>query len=217
MGLELIDVRKTYRVRGGGVREVLRGVNAHIRRGQAVGILGRNGAGKSTLLRILAGVELPSSGVVRRTMSISWPLGFGAAFQPALTGADNVRFIARIYGKPVDRTLGLVESFAELGEYLRMPLASYSSGMRSRLAFAVSLAIDFDCYLVDEAIAPGDARFNQRFRDAFAERARRSALILVTHSPTTVRTYCTSAAVLDGGVLTFYEDLDEALATYNAL
>ncbi len=217
MSLELIDVRKTYPVRGGSTREVLRGVNARVRRGEAVGILGRNGAGKSTLLRILSGVEAPSSGEVRREMSISWPLGFSSAFQGSLTGADNVRFIARIYGRPVERTLSYVESFAELGEYLRMPLASYSSGMRSRLGFAVSLAVDFDCYLVDEAIAPGDARFNQRFRTAFAERARRSALIMVTHSPATVRAYCTSAAILDGGVLTFHEDIDEALAHYNAL
>ncbi|MBW8270087.1 ABC transporter ATP-binding protein [Caldovatus aquaticus] len=217
MGLELVNVRKSYPRRGGGVHEVLRGVNARIRRGEAVGILGRNGAGKSTLLRIVAGVERPSSGVVRRAMSISWPLGFGGAFQGALTGADNVRFIARIYGRPVQRTLEVVESFAELGEYLRMPFASYSSGMRARLAFAVSLAVDFDCYLVDEAIAPADARFAEKFRAAFAERARRSALILVTHSAATVRAYCTRAAILDGGTLTFYEDLDEALATYNLL
>jgi capsular polysaccharide transport system ATP-binding protein len=217
MGLELIDVHKSYAVRGGGTRHVLRGVNARVGRGEQVGILGRNGAGKSTLMRILGGIETPSRGQVRRTMSISWPLGYSGAFQGNLSGADNIRFIARIYGRHAERTIGFVEEYAELGEYLRMPVGIYSSGMRARLAFAVSLAVDFDCYLIDEAVAPGDARFNERFRSAFAERARRSALIMVTHSATTVRTYCRAAAVLDGGILTFHDDLDEAIATYNAL
>ena len=217
MGLELIDVHKSYAVRGGGRRHVLRGINGRVRRGEQVGILGRNGAGKSTLMRILGGIELPTHGRVRRTMSISWPLGYAGGFQGNLSGADNIRFIARIYGRDAERTIGAVEEYAELGEYLRMPGGTYSSGMRARLAFAASLAVDFDCYLIDEAVAPGDARFNERFRNAFAERARRSALILVTHSATTVRTYCRSAAVLDGGTLTFHDDLDEAIATYNAL
>jgi capsular polysaccharide transport system ATP-binding protein len=217
MSLELIDVRKSYRLRGGGVRHVLRGVSARIRRGESIGILGRNGAGKSTLLRILGGVEEPTTGEIRRRMSVSWPLGYSGAFQTSLTGADNVRFVARIYGKPADQVLGYVQDVAALGPYIRMPLASYSSGMRGRLAFALSLAVDFDCYLVDEAIGTADAQFNERFHAAFRERARRSAMILVTHHASTVRAYCTGAAILDGGVLTFHEDIDEALATYNAL
>jgi capsular polysaccharide transport system ATP-binding protein len=178
-----------------------------------VGILGRNGSGKSTLVRLLGGVEAPSHGRIQRNMSISWPIGMAAGFQPMLTGADNARFIARIYGRAVQPTVDFVEDFAELGDYMRMPMMTYSSGMRSRLALAVSLAIDFDCYLVDEALAVGDTRFGR----AFAERIERSGLILVSHSPALVRRLCTRAAVLDQGRLTFYDDLDEALATYHAL
>jgi capsular polysaccharide transport system ATP-binding protein len=216
MTLELIDVHKSYRVNGGR-KTVLRGVNVAIRKGQSVGVMGRNGAGKSTLVRIIGGIEAPSAGTVRRGMSVSFPIGFGGGMQPSLTGADNVRFVARIYGKPVDRTLGFVESFAEIGEYMRMPVASYSAGMRGRLSFAISLALEFDCYLIDEAVAAGDARFNARFREALAERVRRSALVMVSHSPSLIRSYCKTAAVLDGGVLTVHEDLDEAIATYHAL
>lgn len=216
MTLELVDVHKSYRVPGGR-KTVLRGVDLAIRKGQSIGVMGRNGAGKSTLVRIIGGVEAPTAGVVRRGMSVSFPIGFGGGMQPSLTGADNVRFVARIYGKPVDRTLGFVESFAELGEYMRMPVGSYSAGMRGRLGFAISLALEFDCYLIDEAVAAGDARFNARFREALAERVRRSALVMVSHSPSLIRAYCKTAAVLDGGVLTVHEDLDEAIATYHAL
>lgn len=212
MGLELVDVHKSYPIRGGR-KMILRGVHGRIARGEKVGILGRNGSGKSTLVRILGGVEAPSKGLVRRSMTISWPIGMMAGFQPQLSGADNARFIARIYGRDIDRITDFVTDFAELDEYIRMPLMTYSSGMRSRLALAVSLAIDFDCYLVDEALAVGDTRFGR----AFAEKIERSGLILVSHSPALVRRLCTRAAVLDQGILTFYDDLDEALATYNAL
>ena len=212
MGLELIDVHKSYPMRG-GKKEILRGANGFFARGERVGILGRNGSGKSTLVRLLGGVEAPSHGRIQRNMSISWPIGMAAGFQPMLTGADNARFIARIYGRAVQPTVDFVEDFAELGDYMRMPMMTYSSGMRSRLALAVSLAIDFDCYLVDEALAVGDTRLGR----AFAERIERSGLILVSHSPALVRRLCTRAAVLDQGRLTFYDDLDEALATYHAL
>jgi capsular polysaccharide transport system ATP-binding protein len=212
MSLELIDVHKSYPIRGGR-KMVLRGAHGRIARGEKVGILGRNGSGKSTLVRILGGVEAPSKGKINRSMSISWPIGMMAGFQSQLSGADNARFIARIYGRNVERITDFVADFAELDEYIRMPLMTYSSGMRSRLALAVSLAIDFDCYLVDEALAVGDTRFGR----AFAEKIERSGLILVSHSPALVRRLCTRAAVLDQGILTFYDDLDEALATYNAL
>lgn len=212
MSLELIDVHKSYPMRGGR-KIILRGASGRIRRGEKVGILGRNGSGKSTLVRMLGGVEAPTAGRIRSSMTISWPIGMMAGFQPQLSGADNARFIARIYGRDTQRTVDLVEDFSELGDYMRMPLMTYSSGMRSRLALAVSLAVDFDCYLVDEALAVGDTRFGR----AFAERIEKSGLILVSHSPALVRRLCTRAAVLDQGILTFYDDLDEALATYNAL
>ena len=212
MSLDLIDVHKSYPIRGGR-KVILRGANGRIARGERVGILGRNGSGKSTLVRILGGVEAPSSGRIRSSMTISWPIGMAAGFQPQLSGADNARFIARIYGRDAEHIVDFVDDFSELGEYLRMPMMTYSSGMRARLALAVSLAVDFDCYLVDEALAVGDTRFGR----AYAEKIERSGLILVSHSPALVRRLCTRAAVLDQGVLTFYDDLDEALATYNAL
>lgn len=212
MGLEMVNVHKTYvtrRLR----KDILRGASAFFARGERVGILGRNGSGKSTLVRLLGGIEAPTKGLIKRNMTISWPIGMAAGFQHTLSGADNARFIARIYGRPIQETVDFVEDFAELGEYMRMPMMTYSSGMRSRLALAVSLAIDFDCYLVDEALAVGDTRFGR----AFAERIERSGLILVSHSPALVRKLCTRAAVLDQGQITFYDDIDEALATYHAL
>jgi capsular polysaccharide transport system ATP-binding protein len=212
MALELIDVHKSYAMNVGR-KHVLRGVNAVFRKGERVGVLGRNGTGKSTLVRILGRVEAPTQGTIRSTMSVSWPIGFAAGFQAALSGADNARFIARIYDRPVQDTVDFVEHFAELGEYLNMPVNTYSSGMRSRLGLAISLAIDFDCFLVDEALAVGDTKFGR----AFGARLQQAGLIIVTHQPSLVRQLCNRAAVLDQGTLTFYEDIDEALATYNSL
>ena len=212
MALELADVHKSYPMNIGR-KHVLRGVNAIFRKGERVGVLGRNGTGKSTLVRILGGIEAPTRGTIRRTMSVSWPIGMAAGFQPALSGADNTRFIARIYDRPVQASVDYVETFAELGEYLHMPVNTYSGGMRSRLGLAISLAVNFDCLLVDEALAVGDTKFGR----AFGARLQHAGLILVTHSPSLVRQLCTRAAVLDQGTLTFYEDLDEALATSNSL
>jgi capsular polysaccharide transport system ATP-binding protein len=212
MSLELIDVHKSYPMRGGR-KVIVAGANGRIERGEKLGILGRNGSGKSTLVRMIAGVEAPNKGRIRTSMSISWPIGSGAGIKPTLTGEENARFIARIYGKNEDRIVKFVDSFAELEEYFLMPVMTYSSGMRSRLSLSISLAVDFDCFLVDEALAVGDTRFGR----AFEERIQRSGLILISHSPALVRRLCTRAAVLDQGILTFYDDLDEALATYNAL
>jgi capsular polysaccharide transport system ATP-binding protein len=214
--LELRDVHKVYDTRRGR-RHVLRGVDCAFRKGDAVGILGRNGAGKSTLIRIMSGAEHPTRGEVRRGMSVSWPLGFGGAVHHALTGADNIRFIARIYGRPFGWTLGFVEEFAELGDYLHMPVRTYSAGMETRLAFALSLAVEFDCYLVDEVVAAGDARFADRCRQALLERRGQSALLMVSHSPDILRAFCDTGATLHEGRLTFHEDLDQAIAAYRAL
>ncbi|WP_135470027.1 ABC transporter ATP-binding protein [Crenalkalicoccus roseus] len=214
--IRLRDVTKVYRLRGGAVREVLSGVNASFARGEAVGILGRNGAGKTTLLRIVAGVEMPTRGRVERGMSVSWPLGFGGAMHYGISGADNARFIARIYGKPVAETVAFVEEFAQLGEYFRMPARTYSSGMLMRLGFALSMAVEFDCYLVDEVVATGDAHFAERCRKALEERRARSAILFVSHVPNMLRKFCTSGAVLRDGRLTRYDNLDKAIAAYHA-
>jgi capsular polysaccharide transport system ATP-binding protein len=215
MGIRIDNIRKSYRLHGGASKRVLDGLCAEFRRGEAVGILGRNGAGKSTLLRLIAGVEHPEAGRIERGMSISWPLGHAAAMHYSISGADNARFIARIYDKPMAETLAFVEGFAELGEYYRQPVRTYSAGMMQRLGFALSLAVDFDCYLVDEAVAAGDSRFAERCRQALLERRDRSTLLLVSHQPETVRAFCTTGAVLKNGRLTRYEDLEQAIAAYH--
>jgi len=213
--IRLHDISKSYKSHL-GQHEVLRGINATFGAGEKVGILGRNGAGKTTLLRVIAGVEYPTSGRIERRMSVSWPLGFAGAMHYSMTAADNARFLARIYEKPLAETVEFVEDFAQLGEYFRMPVKTYSSGMIVRLGFALSLAVDFDCYLVDEAIAVGDSRFADRYREALTERQARSALLLVSHIPDLVRSFCSSAAILDNGRLTRYDDMDEAIAAYQA-
>ena len=167
--IALRNVSKHYRVRG-GVHVVFEDVNLNIRRGEKVGILGRNGAGKSTLIRLISGSESPSGGTIDRAMSVSWPLALSSAFQGSLTGIDNIYFIARVYDVDAAAIVPFVESFAELGYYLREPVKSYSSGMRARLAFALSMAIEFDCFLIDEVIAVGDARFHDRCAHELFER-----------------------------------------------
>jgi capsular polysaccharide transport system ATP-binding protein len=215
--LYLERVCKSYRMRNGQLRPVLRDISALVRPGDALGILGRNGSGKSTLIRLIAGVEFPTSGRIERRMRISWPLGHAVGLSRELSGADNARFIARIYGQPIPRVLDFVEDFAELGPYFHMPQGTYSGGMTGRLQLAISLAIDFDCYLMDEVTAAGDARFVERGRKALADRAKRATVIMVSHQTNTIRSYCRTAAVLQDGELTFYEDLDEAFAAYQAL
>jgi capsular polysaccharide transport system ATP-binding protein len=212
--IRISDVNKTYPTRSGPV-QVLRDVNFSIGQGERVGILGGNGAGKSTLIRLISGAEYPTSGVIERDMSVSWPLAFGGAFQGSLTGYDNLRFICRIYGvDPVDK-LAFVEEFSELGIYLREPVKSYSSGMRARLAFAISMIIEFDCFLIDEIIAVGDTRFHEKcHRELFVRRSER-AMIIVSHSANYIREHCTRAAVLVDGKLVSLDSLDEAFEFYH--
>src|SRR4051812_25322280 len=178
--IRLIEVSKFYETRLGSTR-VFEHVNLSVAPGEKVGILGRNGAGKSTMIRLISGAERPTSGRLERSMSVSWPLAFGGAFQGTLTGLDNLRFICRIYGIDPNDKVDFVQEFSELGVYLREPVRSYSSGMRARLAFAISMVIEFDCFLIDEIIAVGDARFHEKCnRELFDERGDR-AMIIVSH------------------------------------
>lgn len=211
--IRLYNINKYYPTRGGPVR-VLSDVNLTVKPGEHVGIIGRNGAGKSTLIRLISGAELPSSGTVERKMSVSWPLAFGGAFQGSLTGLDNLRFICRVYGvDPADK-VDFVQDFSELGIYMYEPVKSYSTGMRARLAFAISMVIEFDCFLIDEVVAVGDARFHERcLIELFEKRADR-AKIIVSHNPKYIQKHCTRAAVLTQGKLHDYDDLDKALAVY---
>lgn len=208
--IRLVDVHKHYPVRGGRV-EVLKGINLTVRRGDRVGIVGGNGAGKSTLIRLVSGIEQPSSGLVERSMRISWPLAFTGAFQGALTGLDNVRFICRVYGVDYRDVIDFVEDFSQLGRFLREPVKVYSSGMRARLAFAVSMMIDFDCYLIDEVVAVGDQRFQARCQEELFEKRGDRALIIVSHDTHYLRHHCERAAVLHQGVLSHFPDIESAL------
>lgn len=214
--IELINVTKSYPF-GGGRRNVLENVNFCVTQGEKIGILGKNGTGKSTLVRLLGGVEKPSSGKIRKSMSISWPLAFGGAFQGSLTGADNVRFVCRIYDADFDKAMALVEDFAELGKYLYEPVRVYSSGMKARLAFALSMAVDFDCYLIDEVISVGDSRFKQKCESELFEKRSHKSMILVSHDLGIVKKYCDKAAVLKSGVLTVFDDMEEAFEVYKKL
>ncbi|PYD47113.1 ABC transporter ATP-binding protein [Novacetimonas pomaceti] len=208
--IEFENVTKVYRARGVS-KCVLDHQSFVIERGESIGIIGVNGAGKSTLTRMIAGIEYPTSGRITRTMSISWPLGFSGAFQGSLTGADNARFIARIYRRPINDILDYVNSFARLGHYFDAPIKTYSSGMLARLAFAVSLAVRFDCYLIDEVTAVGDHSFRIQCREALLERREYGTLIMVSHDPHMLREYCDKGAVLQNGRLTFYDTIDEAI------
>jgi capsular polysaccharide transport system ATP-binding protein len=180
------------------------------------GILGKNGAGKSTLLRILAGTEQADSGHVRRHGIVSWPIGFSGGFSGSLTGEENCRFVARIYGADIDEVVGFTMGFAELGEYFYMPVKTYSSGMRARLAFGLSMAIEFDTYLVDEVTAVGDTNFQAKCRKAFQERSGRSSVIIVSHHWGTIEDYCRRCAVLKAGKLQCFDSVAEARAVYEA-
>ena len=208
------QVAKAYQGRFGW-REVLQDVNLTLARGRNLGILGRNGAGKSTLIRLLAGAERPTRGRIVRDMSVSWPLAFGGAFQPNLTGLDNLKFICRVYGVDWRPLVKRVEDFAELGVYFREPVSHYSMGMSSRLGFALSIAIEFDCFLIDESLVVGDARFHARCHEELFEKRRDRAFIIVSHDEGVIRDLCTRAAVLYQGRLIDFPSIDEAYAFYS--
>jgi capsular polysaccharide transport system ATP-binding protein len=210
------NVSKTYH-RHHFTRTVFKNLNFQINRGDSIGICGANGAGKSTLMRLIAGVEKPTTGRVRKEMSTSWPLGYVSSFDKGMSGADNVRFIARIYQYDQQEVLDYVEEFAQLGPYLHQPVSSYSAGMVARLAFGASLAIQFDCYLIDEITGAGDARFRQKSEEALRQRRDNGTIVMISHDPYTLEHYCTRGAVLYGGALTFYDSVAEACEVHNAL
>ena len=208
------DVHKSYPTRLGR-KIILDNLNVVFDTAKNIGILGLNGAGKSTLLRLISGIELPERGHIRRMVSISFPLGFTGCFAGNMSGRENAAFLARIYGYDVEQVIDFVEAFAELGEYFDEPFKTYSSGMSQRLGFGVSIALEFDVYLIDEGIATGDARFAARCEAAFKERLINSRIILVSHSTETLLTYCDIGATLHNGKLTCYDDIKETIAVYN--
>lgn len=210
------NICKSY-AHGGIRKRVLTDVNLTVRPGQRVALLGRNGAGKTTLIKLIGGVEVPTSGKVTRQMSVSWPLGFAGGFQGSMTGYDNARFIARIYQRDYHYIKTFVEDFSELGRQLKMPVKTYSSGMRARLAFALSLAIEFDCYLIDEIILVGDQNFHRKCHYELFEKRQDRAMILASHSLEVVREYCDRAVVIHNKRATDYDDVGFALDVYSNL
>lgn len=214
--IQLTNVSKDYPTKA-GMRRVLNNINLTIHAGQRVGILGRNGAGKSTLVRLISGAEPPTTGTIERNMSVSWPLAFTGGFQGTLTGADNVRFICRIYGVDFEPRLEFVKEFSELGEYLFEPVGSYSSGMRARLAFAVSMTIDFDCYLIDEVMAVGDERFRARCKVELFEKRRDKAMLIVSHSHRYLKGTCDRFLLFRDGRIEEHDEFEEVYFQYKLM
>lgn len=214
--IRLENVSKAYKI-GAGRRVVLQNVSATFPTGRSIGILGLNGAGKSTLLRLIGGVEPPDKGRITRDIRVSWPIGFGGGVHNSMTGRENSRFIARIYGTSPKKVERFAEDFTELGPYFDEQVGTYSSGMKARLTFAISMAAEFDCYLVDEVTAVGDKRFNLKYRKVFRERLKNASVVMVSHNPETIRAECDMAAVLNRGKIKVYDTVDEAMRAYAAL
>lgn len=213
--IKLDQVYKSYRTRHGRIK-IFEDLNFTINKGEKIGILGKNGAGKSTLIRLLSGAERPTKGKITRRMSVSWPIAFGGAFQSSLTGMDNIRFICRVYGRGSDHARDYVDSIAELGRFLDEPVRTYSSGMRARLAFALSMIVEFDCFLIDEVVAVGDARFHQKCeQELFVNRSDR-AMVIVSHNTAYVKSHCNIGAILSGGTLKIYGNVDDAIHSYES-
>jgi capsular polysaccharide transport system ATP-binding protein len=214
--IRLENLTKSFWIKGER-KVVIDDLSLTLPTGKSLALLGRNGAGKSTLLEIIAGTLPPDSGRVLSDGTISWPVGLAASFHGDLTGAENVRFIARIYGVDTDDLVEFVGAFAELGRSYHMPMRTYSSGMKSRLTFGASMGIRFDTYLVDEVTAVGDQSFKRKSQAIFAERMRSSSAILVNHSMGEVRRFCNAGVVLEGGKAEYFDDLEEAIAVHEEI
>jgi capsular polysaccharide transport system ATP-binding protein len=211
----LHNVTKCYRLTNES-KKVLDAVNLTVQPGKRVGILGRNGSGKSTLIRLIGGAEAPTSGRVHRGMKVSWPLAFVGGFQSNLTGFDNLRFICRIYDTSIDDKIDYVQEFSELGAYFREDVRFYSSGMRARLAFALSMVIDFDCYLIDEVVAVGDSRFHEKCQQELFHKRGHKAMIIVSHDPRFIAAHCQDTAVIVKGKLRTFANVQDGFDYYHA-
>lgn len=206
----------TKYARAKGIKKpIIRDASLTLKRGKSVGLLGRNGAGKSTLLRLVAGAIKLDQGRIVRQGKISWPLGFAGSFQGSMTGEQNVRFVARIYGVDSAELIDYVEDFAELGSFFKAPVATYSSGMKARLAFGLSMGINFDYYLVDEITAVGDTNFKKKCHTVFETKLKGADVIMVSHSTGTIRDYCDCGVVLENGELSYYDDVEDAIRAHD--
>jgi len=216
--IEVVGITKSYRT-AKGRNFVFKDLNFTIPDGRSVAILGRNGVGKSTLLRLLGGQDAPDKGYIRSSSSISFPVGLSGGFQGSLTGRQNVKFVARVYGKSQAELRGIVsyvETFAELGKYFDMPVNTYSAGMRGRLAFGLSFAFPFDYYLIDEALSVGDANFRKKAEDEFKKKIGSANMILVTHGVGQVKVFCDLVILLGKNEVKVFDDVDEGIRAYIA-
>jgi capsular polysaccharide transport system ATP-binding protein len=209
------NVTKCYPLQHGH-RTVLDRVNLTVHPGERIGILGRNGSGKSTLIRLISGAEQPTSGRIYRGMKVSWPLAFAGGFQSHLTGLDNLRFICRVYDTSIEDKIDYVQDFSELGPYFREQVRFYSSGMRARLAFALSMVIEFDCYLIDEVVAVGDSRFHEKCQHELFEKRGKKSMIIVSHDPNFIAAHCQDTAVIVRGKLSTFSEVQAGFEYYNA-
>ncbi|KJZ21241.1 ABC transporter ATP-binding protein [Loktanella sp. S4079] len=209
-------VSKVYKLKG--VKKViLDEMTFQFPENRNVAIMGKNGAGKSTMMRLMAGSEPPTTGHVYRSLRVSWPLGFAGGFNGSMTGIENIRFVSRIYGQDTERVIDYVKDFAELGPSIRLPIKTYSNGMKARLAFGLSMAINFNVYLIDEITAVGDQTFRKKSNAVFQEKLKSSQIIMVSHSQNTIREYCDCGLLLDKGRVTFYDDVGDLLKAYKSL
>ena len=215
LAVSVRDLRKAYP--SSPHRAVLDGINFDVALGERWALLGRNGQGKSTLIRLLGGVIGPTSGSIQWNVVSSWPIGFGGGFQGSLSGLDNIRFLARLYNQDYETLLDKVDDFAQLGSRLHSPVKHYSSGMRARLAFGLSLAIEFDCYLIDELVAVGDASFQRRCREELFELRKNRTYIIASHDTNLIANVCDKALVIENGTARAFDDVEEALEIYSWL
>lgn len=200
-----------------GSNWVLKDVNFTIPRGVSVGVVGKNGAGKSTLLKLLSGMDMPDKGTISRDCSVSWPIGLSGGFQRSMTGRQNVKFVARIHGgeERIEQIISFVQEFAEIGKAFDQPIRTYSSGMKSRLAFGLSLAFDFDVYLSDEATAVGDKSFRAKATEAFRSRIGQASIVMVSHSEGILKDLCQAGLWIHKGKAIWYDELEHAIADYH--
>lgn len=214
--INLESVSKAYPLKDGNSKVIADNLTIELPR-RNIAVLGRNGMGKSTLLRMLAGIEQPDRGTITRHCAISWPIGFRGSFHRDLTGIENIRFVARIYGQDTEYVISFVREFAELGNFFYEPVKNYSSGMTARLAFGASMAVKFDCYLIDEVMAVGDAQFRKKSKEMFQDKLTSSKIIMVSHSMDSLKEYCDCGVLVHEGAMTFYDDIDAAIEEYDRL
>jgi len=214
--IKIENLTKSYRTPKGR-HYVFKDLNVELPSGRSVALIGRNGAGKSTLLRVIGGIDRADSGRIRTDKTISWPVGLSGGFQGSLTGRENVKFVARLYATPdkLPEKVAFVEDFAELGKYFDMPINTYSSGMKSRLGFGLSMAFDFDYYLVDEVTAVGDARFKQKCAEVFKARHKKSSFLMVSHSLGSLKEFCDVALFIGrDNQAKYFQSVDDAINAY---